>query len=131
MLPTFNDGDVIVARSDLRDLKRGDVIVFYYPKDAKQIYIERIVALPHETVAIRNNKIFINSEELPEPYVDENRYKLTRNLPPVQIPADHYFVMGDNREESWDSKDWGTLERKLIIGKYFFTLLDNREERSR
>jgi len=124
MDPAFATGQfLIVDRLSYRlnDPIRGDVTVFKYPNDPSVYYIKRIIGLPGETVTITNGKISIINTEHPkgftldEPYIDSkhvSRDSLTMTLKPSQ-----YFVMGDNRSESSDSRIWGPLEENLIIGR--------------
>lgn len=107
--------------------KRGDIVVFKYPKDQTRDFIKRVVGLPGETIEIRDQSIFINGQELKEgPHVNHqdtnflsNLYSPRDNLPPTKIPAGHLFVMGDNRENSQDSRWWGALDINLIKGRAF------------
>lgn len=116
----------------LRDVERGDIIVFRYPENPGIDYVKRVVALPGETVSIKDKKVSINGTELNEPYVlwaDESIYPPSEFLPepqrsrdqlaPTTIPAGRYFVMGDNRDHSSDSRYWGTVPRSLIKGRAF------------
>jgi signal peptidase I len=112
----------------LREVERGDVIVFRYPADPTQDYVKRVVALPGETVDIRNKKVFINGKQLAEPYVlfsDErvfhvnHPYSTRDQFGPFVVPRGEYFAMGDNRDNSSDSRVWGTVPRSMIKGRAF------------
>ena len=116
----------------LRDPVRGDVIVFRFPRDPHQDYVKRVVGLPGETVAIRGKKVFIDGRQLDEPYAvfeDARTYPANGFLPepyrsrdhfgPLTVPAGEYFVMGDNRDHSNDSRYWGPVRRSLIKGRAF------------
>ncbi len=106
---------------------RGDVIVFKYPKDQTRDFIKRVVGLPGETVEIRDQVVYINGKPLEEgPYVNHRdtqvlsgRFSPRDNMPPLIIPERRLFVMGDNRENSQDSRWWGLLDVDLIKGKAF------------
>jgi len=106
---------------------RGDIIVFKYPKDPGRDFIKRVVGLPEETIEIRDREVFINGEKLTEgPYVNHQDpnllsglYSPRDNFGPVKIPPRHLFVMGDNRENSQDSRWWGPLDIDLIKGRAF------------
>jgi signal peptidase I len=119
MFPTFKDGEfVIVEKITYRfnNPQRGDVIVFHYPHNPGQEFIKRIIGLPGETVAIQGGVVYINDMPLAEPYI---------NAPPAyedawQIPVGEYFVLGDNRNNSSDSHNWGTVPLDYIIGKAVF-----------
>lgn len=116
----------------LRDIRRGDIIVFRYPKGPETDYVKRVIGLPGDTVSIRNRIVFINGKPLDEPYVI---HKDTRIFPasqmqiepfrsrdqmsPYTVPADEYWAMGDNRDFSSDSRYWGTVPRSMIKGRAF------------
>lgn len=121
MLPAFSNGDRILMDKNLSGLKRGEVVTFLYPKDRTKSYIKRIVGLPSETVEIRQGQTYINGQILDEPYVDDEYNQSKPTFPPRLVPEYQYFVMGDNRDNSSDSRFWGTLDEKLITGKYYMT----------
>lgn len=114
----------------LRQVHRGDVVIFRYPEEPEIDFIKRVVALPGETVTIRNKEIFVDGELLDEPYkvhLDENIYPVQPALPepwrsrdqfgPFRVPPGQYFVLGDNRDRSHDSRYWGAVPRDLIKGR--------------
>ena len=134
MLPNFVDKEYLLAEKFnyfINEPRRGDVIIFRYPKNPSTNFIKRVIALPGETVEIENNKITIindshsNGVTLDESaYLDKNvntftqiKGKFTQTLGP-----DEYFVMGDNREHSSDSREWGVLPKSYIIGRAWLTL---------
>jgi signal peptidase I len=94
--------------------QRGDVIVFHYPVDTRKDFIKRIIGLPGDTIHVTSNSVIVDGQILHEPYIshpsnfENNTWKLGR---------DQFFVMGDNRENSLDSRSWGLLDRSYIIGK--------------
>lgn len=96
--------------------RRGDIIAFYFPDDEETVYLKRIIALPGETVEGKNGIVLVDGEPLEEEYVRE---KLDSDFGPYFVPADRYFVMGDNRNDSWDSRFWDHkfLAKEKIIGK--------------
>ena len=106
------------------DPKRGDIVVFETPQQARRqcgaggTFVKRIIGLPGETWEMRNGFVFINGRRLEEPYVNQDR-RDADTLPPEKIPDDSYFVMGDNRSQSCDSRVWGPLARDNLIGKVF------------
>lgn len=115
-----------------RDVQRGDIVVFRYPVNPTVDYVKRVVGLPGETVDIRNKQVYINGRMLDEPYVlfkDSQVFPEAPSLPepyrsrdqfgPYQVPEGSYFVMGDNRDESYDSRYWFYLKRELIKGRPF------------
>ena len=113
----------------LRDPVRGDIIVFKYPQDEKRDFIKRIVAGPGETVQIRGSQVFIDGRPLKEPYVKrpespapsggQGYCGYAYGCEPTTVPTDAYFVMGDNRDNSQDSRYWGFVKREKIKGKAF------------
>jgi signal peptidase I len=109
---------LIVSRLSyiLGEPERGDVIVFQYPYDPQRDFVKRIIGLPGETVAINNGVVFIDGNPLPDEslYVD---YLSSESKPPVVLGDDEYYVMGDNRPGSSDSRSWGPLTGRNIIGK--------------
>lgn len=118
MMPALDDGDRIIIERNPGKLERGDIVLFLYPDDPVKSYIKRIVGLPNETVEIRDGKVFINGQPLAEPYIDARLDQSQRSLDAIKLDADSYFVIGDNRDNSSDSRFWGPLKRKFIYGKY-------------
>jgi signal peptidase I len=100
--------------------QRGDIIVFHLPSNPDAIpYIKRVIGLPNDIVEIKDGKVFINGAPLYEPYI---KAIPAYYMPAKNIPADSYFVLGDNRNDSSDSHVWGTVPRDKIIGKASFTI---------
>jgi len=118
MEPTLLTGDrIIVSKLSHRigTPGRGDIIVFKYPRDPDRVFVKRVIGLPGETVALRESKLYINGRHIPEPYLPEGlRFP---DFGPVRVPAGHLFMLGDNRNSSDDSRVWGFLDERLIIGK--------------
>src|SRR5215213_6460447 len=127
MMPTLHDGDRILMDENIGELKRGDVISFLFPRDTSKWYIKRIIGLPGETVEIRVGKVYINGQILDEPYLDESYNQTKSSFAPQTAAANNYFVMGDNRDNSSDSRYWGTVPRELIKGKYYMTYSKGKE----
>jgi signal peptidase I len=121
MKPTINDGDFILIDKNFGELKRGDIIAFLYPKDKSAWFVQRIIALPEEKVEIREGRVFINGELLEEPYVQPNFNQKEQWFPERVVPENHYYVLGDNRDNSSDSRYWGTVSKDLITGIYVST----------
>ncbi len=96
--------------------QRGDIIIFRFPDDESILYIKRIVGMPGETVNIRDGKVFINGEELDEPYLT---VQTEGDYGPYEVPEGHYFMLGDNRNNSADSRFWNNtyLSEEKIVGK--------------
>jgi signal peptidase I len=109
-----------------RDPARGDIVVFQTPPNAAQqcppagTFVKRIVGLPGETIAIRDGEVRINGQRLIEPYIPPGRRDFN-SYDPLAIAPGEYFVMGDNRTQSCDSRVWGTVPRENLIGKVFAT----------
>ncbi len=98
-------------------VKRGDIIVFSSPEDNEQDYIKRCIALPGDKISFISNKIYLNGNLLKEPYLKDKNVSYINES--YTIPQGHIFVMGDNRNNSSDSRQWGFLDMKKIIGKAF------------
>jgi signal peptidase I len=99
------------------DPQRGDVMIFRYPEDPRLDYIKRIIGLPGDTVAVRDGIVYVNDAPLNEAYIKEKPFN---NFGPVTVGPDEYFVMGDNRNHSSDSRVWGMVPRKNIEGRALF-----------
>ena len=99
--------------------KRGDVVVFKYPLDTKKDYIKRVIGLPGDTVELTNKQLLINGKVRDDPHASYSVYGNLRTFGPVTVPAHHLFVMGDNRDESSDSRVWGFVPYAYLKGKAF------------
>jgi signal peptidase I len=101
--------------------RHGDVIVFDFPEDPSKDFIKRVIGLPGDVIEIRDKQVFRNGVQLTEAYVQHvdasNSVPRRDNFGPVMVPENKYFVMGDNRDESYDSRFWGFVERNTIAGK--------------
>lgn len=122
MLPAIRDGDKLtVERFDCRgsdfDIKRGDVIAFWFPDDPAKVYIKRLIGLPGETVHVSGGRVYINGERLAEPYVDPKLNAVDDDSTPAFVKPHYYYVMGDNRDNSSDSRSWGLVPEKYIFAK--------------
>lgn len=100
-------------------IHRGDVVVFHYPLDPAKSYIKRVIALPGDDLRINDGQVFVNGKKLAEPYVPR-RYRDDRSYPNTVLGPHQYFVMGDHRLISSDSRDFGPVARKFIYGKAVF-----------
>lgn len=134
MDPTFDSGQYLIIDQlsyRFNEPKRGEVIIFRYPKDPTKFFIKRIIGLPNETVEIQGTAIIIANEsnpngfELTEPYLAAANVK--RDSLEILLSEDEYFVMGDNRRASSDSRIWGPLEEGFIIGRAFVRLFPIRK----
>ena len=122
MAPLLSDQERIFINKfvyKFEPIERGDVVVFWYPLDRSKSFIKRVVGLPGETIEIRDGRLYVDGRELREPYVPAS-YLDDSNYPPRKIPPDQYFVMGDHRDSSNDSRMFGTVPREYIYGKAVF-----------
>ena len=120
MQPNFATGQfIVVSRVNylLGQPKRGDVVVFHYPGDPQEDYIKRVIGLPGDTVQIRDTMVYVNGTELSEPYINEPCIPQTCPDHTWQLGSDEYFVMGDNRNHSSDSRVFGPVARHFIVGE--------------
>lgn len=129
MLPQLHDGERLLVNKlvyykfksiSWGHLDRGDIVVFWYPSDPDKSYVKRIIGLPGETVEVRNGKVYIDGKELNEPYLDTIHNQNLRDNVIKAVDQHYYFVMGDNRDNSSDSRVWGLVPEKYIYGKAFF-----------
>jgi signal peptidase I len=118
MQPTLDTNDRIIVNKIVykyRSPRRGDVMVFKFPLDTTRDFVKRVVASGGDSVEIRHSKVYVNDTAIAESYLPPN--KQMNDFGPVKIPPGYYFMMGDNRNNSEDSRMWGPLDKKLIIGK--------------
>jgi signal peptidase I len=127
MHPTFESGDYLVIDEityKFNEPKRGEVVVFKYPNDLSKYFIKRIIGLPKETVTIEDGRVEITSPDskakiiLNEPYIAD----ITRNNTTKTLKDDEFFVMGDNRPASLDSRSWGAMPRTDLVGRALLRL---------
>ena len=122
MLPRLEDHDRLFINKfvyHISSIERGDVVVFHYPRDPAKSYIKRVIALPGDSLRIDHGQVWVNGKALAEKYVPA-MYRDTRSYASTIIPDDTYFVMGDHRSISSDSREFGVVERDLIYGKAVF-----------
>jgi signal peptidase I len=122
MLPVLEDQDrLFINKMAYRvgEIHRGDVVVFLYPHDHEKSYIKRVIALPGDDLRIDHGEVYVNGRRVVEKYVP-TRFADDRSEPEMMVPAHEYFVMGDHRSISSDSRDFGPVERDLIYGKAAF-----------
>jgi signal peptidase I len=128
MYPTFKNGEYILTNLiavKINGIQRGDVIVFQAPPDHEKDFIKRVIGLPGETVKLKGGYVYINGKRLDESAYLSSDVKtyggaFLKDNQPYTIPPNNYIVMGDNRPFSSDSREWGLLAAKAIIGKSFF-----------
>ncbi len=124
MLPALADQERIFInkftyRFGFEDIQHGDMVVFLYPGDTSKSYIKRVIGLPGDWVAVTEGIVFVNGKKLDEPYVPEEFHDRITS-PRVQVGDGQYYVMGDHRSASNDSRSWGTVPREYIYGKAVF-----------
>jgi signal peptidase I len=128
MLPRLHDGERIFVNKLIYydeyrwapKIERGDIVVFWYPNDPDKSYIKRVIGLPGDVVEVRSGNVIINGGVLNETYLDPRENVSVASQPPVQVKQNYYFVMGDNRDNSSDSRSWGLVPKKYIYGKALF-----------
>lgn len=123
MEPTLLSGDrVLVNKLSYRlwAPNRGDVVVFQYPMDPDRVFVKRVIGLEGEKVEIKDNKVMINDQPMNEPYLKEGEFP---PFPPQAVPKGQILVLGDNRNKSKDSRDWGLLPKEYLLGKAFYVYL--------
>lgn len=127
MFPTLHNGDYLITEKvsyHLGNPKRGQIIVLKNPRDESQDFIKRIIAIPGDTIKIEDTKVFVNGGAIPENYLPEG----TPTLPgaflteksTIKLSPNQYFVVGDNRTHSSDSREWGPITKQEIVGRAFF-----------
>jgi signal peptidase I len=122
MLPVLEDQDRLFINKlayRVGEIHRGDVVVFLYPHDHEKSYIKRVIALPGDDLRIDHGQVYVNGKEIEEKYVPK-RFADDRSQPEMVVPAHEYFVMGDHRSISSDSRDFGPVDKDLIYGKAAF-----------
>ncbi len=141
MIPTLDIGDHILVskfiygiRIPFTDIKildfkkpnRGDIIVFIYPEDEKKDFIKRVIGVPGDKIELKNKEVYINGEKFAEnyivhhdPHTKPKEYEPRDNTGPIIVPPDSLFVMGDNRDQSYDSRYWGFVKMSKVKGRAF------------
>jgi signal peptidase I len=128
MLPRLHDGERIFVNKLIYyeeyrwapKIDRGDIVVFWYPEDPSKSYIKRVIGLPGDTVDIHEGVVSVNKRDLDEKYLDSRLNLSPKTQAPVYVRPNYYFVMGDNRDNSSDSRSWGLVPKKYIYGKALF-----------
>jgi signal peptidase I len=124
MMPSLYDQERLFInqfsyRFGLGDIKRGDTVVFWYPEDTTKSYIKRVIGLPGDTVSVEDGFVYVNGKKLDESYVP-SEYRDDRPYAATTLPPDQYFVLGDHRISSNDSRAWGFVPKSYIYGKAVF-----------
>src|SRR6266566_753468 len=128
MLPRLHDGERIFVNKLIYydeyrwapKLDRGDIVVFWFPDDPSKSYIKRVIGLPGETVEVQEGHVRVNGIDLDEGYLNQQLNMSHASRPPTYVKPGYYFVMGDNRDNSSDSRIWGLVPKKYIYGKALF-----------
>jgi signal peptidase I len=129
MLPRLEDHDRLFINKfvyHFSAIQHGDVVVFRYPRDPEKSYIKRVIAIPGDRLRIDGGDVILNGRRLQEPYVPDE-YRDSRSMPEIVIPPDYYYMMGDHRSISSDSREFGPVERELIYGKASFVYWPRRD----
>jgi len=129
MVPQLHDGERLLVNKlvyykiqsvSWGHISRGDIVVFWYPKEPDKSYVKRVIGLPGETVEVRGGKVFIDGQMLNEDYLDYEHNQALPSFSTKRVDDHYYFVMGDNRDNSSDSRYWGLVPEKYVYGKAFF-----------
>jgi signal peptidase I len=129
MMPRLEDRDRLFINKfvyRISSIERGDVVVFRYPRDPEKSYIKRVIALPGDSIRIDHGVVWINGIRQHESYVPKE-YRDNSSMAEMVVPADSYFMMGDHRSISWDSRAFGPVERSLIYGKAVLVIWPTRD----
>jgi signal peptidase I len=129
MLPRLEDRDRLFINKfvyHVSAIERGDVVVFRYPRDPEKSYIKRVIALPGDRLRVDHGQVWLNGKRIEEGYVPEE-YRDTKSMPEMVVPDDTYFMMGDHRSISSDSREFGPVDRSLIYGKAVFVYWPTRD----
>lgn len=123
MMPAIEDQERIFINQFVYrvtgSIERGDTIVFWFPQDTSKSYIKRVIGLPGDRIRISEGDVYLNGKRLEEPYVPQE-YRDHQSTQEMTVPAERYFVLGDHRSSSNDSRSWGTVPRGNIFGKAVF-----------
>jgi signal peptidase I len=129
MLPRLEDHDRLFINKfvyRISSIHRGDVVVFHYPRDPEKSYIKRVIGLPGDRLSIDRGHVWLNGKLQRELYVPDE-YRDARSMAELVVPADSYFMMGDHRSISSDSREFGPVDRDLIYGKAVFVYWPTRD----
>ena len=129
MEPNYHSGDYLIIDElsyRLRDPQRGEVVVFRYPRNPQEYFIKRIIGLPGEEIQIRDGQVVIYNEQnqngffINEAFLEEGMFTYSANQDRISLAVDEYYVLGDNRSASLDSRSFGPLKKQFITGRVFF-----------
>lgn len=122
MLPLLEDSERIIVNKFVyrfSPIQRGDVVVFWYPRDPSVSFIKRVIGMPGDVVELRRGAVHVNGRKVDEEYVLTS-FRDDESYPPVEVKKGYYYVLGDHRNSSNDSRNWGEVPEKYIYGKAFF-----------
>jgi signal peptidase I len=122
--------DVTLPLLGQRPIERGDVVVFRYPENPDVDFVKRVAGVPGDRIEIVSGQLFVNGEHVEEPYVAEENNGIRYFFGPITVPEDGYFMLGDNRDNSRDSRVWGHVPRSLIKGRAFAIWFSYQEDRN-
>lgn len=117
MEPTISSEDIMLIKRDVGEIKRGDIVSFEAPYEDNKYFTKRIIGLPGDFIELKDGKVYINGELLEENYTKGETWSLTEDS--LVVPEGRYYVLGDNREHSSDSRYFGTIEKSDMVGKLF------------
>ncbi|MCC7339619.1 MAG: signal peptidase I [Bryobacterales bacterium] len=125
MMPSIGDQqrifvDKFFFQIGISEIHRGDVVVFWFPKDQRVSYIKRVIGVPGDWISVKSGQVRLNGRELREPYVPAE-FRDEAEMPEIHLGKDEFFVLGDHRNSSNDSRTWGPVPREFIYGKAVFT----------
>lgn len=120
MYPTMQVNDYLLIYTKIDNYKRDDIVAFKLPENEEETYLKRVIGLPGETVEVKEGTVYINGQPLKETYLNE---KPTYVYPKTVVPEEKYFVLGDNRNNSYDSSQWGFVKKEKIRGKAIVRIL--------
>ena len=129
MLPRLEDHDRLFINKfvyHIESIQRGDIVVFHYPRDPEKSYIKRVIAVPGDRLWIDHGRVWLNGQLMRENYVPV-KYRDSRSMAEMVVPEGEYFMMGDHRSISSDSREFGPVERDLIYGKAVFVYWPARD----
>jgi signal peptidase I len=116
MAPTLHDGDLMVVDEFDYEPQVGDIVILYYPVDPTRLFIKRVIAAAGDTVRVTNGRAYVNDQLVRDDYVPAS-FRSHEDLNLENVAPGHYFVMGDHRNDSSDSREWGLVPRRYILGK--------------
>lgn len=123
MYPTLQIGDHLIANKlvyRFREPERGEIVIFKFPENTQRDFVKRLIGLPGEKVRINDGKIYINGKAVTESRLTSRYYFNDEGMPETDVPSDSYFVLGDNSANSYDSRYWGFVPRKDLLGEALF-----------